>query len=84
MVKEEKAFRQTLRKGLKEFDRLVGDGLTGEEIFKLYDTYGFPVELAVEEAYKRDIAVPDDWREQFNTQMQHQRDLSKAGAKRKF
>ncbi len=84
MIKEEKAFRQTLRKGLKEFDKLAGNGLTGEEIFKLYDTYGFPVELAVEEAYKREITVPDDWREQFNAQMQHQRELSKAGAKQKF
>src|SRR5581483_12015353 len=40
LVKEEKVFRQTLRNGLKEFNQLVGQCLTGEAIFKLYDTYG--------------------------------------------
>lgn len=82
MVKEEKAFRQTLRKGIKEFSKLLTDGLTGEEIFRLYDTYGFPVELSVEEAAKRGITIPDDWREQFEAQMQHQRELSQAATKK--
>ena len=82
MMKEEKAFRQTLRKGIKEFSKLSTDGLTGEEIFRLYDTYGFPVELSVEEAAKRGITIPDDWREQFEAQMQHQRELSQAATKK--
>ncbi len=81
MVKEENAFRRTLRKGLKEFDKMSADGLTGEELFKLYDTYGYPVEMAIEEAARRQINVPHDWREQFNRQMQHQRELSQASTK---
>jgi alanyl-tRNA synthetase len=84
LVKEEKAFRQTLRKGLKEFKKIAADGLTGEEIFTLYDTYGFPVELSVEEAFKRDIAVPDDWRAQFDAKMAEQRVRSQTAAKGTF
>lgn len=84
LTKEEKAFRSTLRKGLKEFNKLSDDGLVGEEIFKLYDTYGFPVELSIEEATKRQINIADDWRERFDELMRRQKDLSKTAAKGKF
>ena len=50
LVKEEKAFRQTLRKGLRQMQQYIDDGLTGEELFTLYDTFGFPVELSTEES----------------------------------
>ncbi|MCA9308966.1 alanine--tRNA ligase [Candidatus Saccharibacteria bacterium] len=84
LVREEKAFRQTLRKGIKEFEKLTADGLTGTEIFTLYDTYGFPVELSVEEAFKRGVEVSDNWREQFDTLMQAQRERSQTAAKGTF
>lgn len=84
LVKEEKAFRQTLRKGIKELEKMKTDGLTGEELFKLYDTYGFPVELSVEEAFKQEISVPDNWREQFDAKMQEQRERSQTAAKGTF
>lgn len=84
LAREEKAFRQTLRKGIREFSKLTDDGLTGEEIFKLYDTYGFPVELSVEEAYKQDIKVADDWRQEFDRLMQEQRQRSQTAAKGTF
>jgi alanyl-tRNA synthetase len=71
LVREEKAFRQTLRKGIHEFGKMTKDGqsMTGEIIFKLYDTYGFPVELSTEEAFKAGVNVPDDWRMQFEQHM---------------
>ncbi len=107
LVKEEKAFRQTIRKGLKEFEKIAArragdkqtyeDGtsvtphskdanatLFGEDIFVLYDTYGFPVELSVEEAFKRDIEVPDSWRADFDLMMQQQRERSQTAAKGTF
>lgn len=88
MLKEEKAFRQTLRKGLKEFEKIFSTDLPtdhqGEAIFKLYDTYGFPVELSEEEAKNRNIKLADDWREQFNTHMQKQRDMSRTATKGQF
>jgi alanyl-tRNA synthetase len=84
LVREEKAFRQTLRKGLKQLEKFAADGLTGVELFTLYDTYGFPVELSVEEAFKRDITVADDWRDQFDEQMAAQRTRSQTAGRGTF
>lgn len=84
LVKEEKAFRQTLRKGLKQMEKYAVNGLTGEELFTLYDTFGFPVELSTEEAYKRDIALSETWREEFDAKMKEQRERSQTAAKGVF
>lgn len=84
LVKEEKAFRQTLRKGLKEFDKFAIDGITGTELFTLYDTYGFPVELSTEEASSRGISLPEDWQAQFDAKMAEQRARSQTAAKGVF
>ena len=109
LVKEEKAFRQTLRKGLKEMEKIANNGvkvgvvdnqleydssrksdvvmksiISGSDFFTLYDTYGFPVELSVEEAYKQDIFVPDDWRAQFDAKMDEQRNRSRTAVKGEF
>jgi alanyl-tRNA synthetase len=101
MEKEEKIFRQTLRQGVKEFDRLVqgslGENLIGQEtlggstnvlngaiIFKLYDTYGFPRELSVEEAKKREIEVSPKWEEEFEAKMEEQRERSRTATKGQF
>ena len=84
LVKEEKAFRQTLRKGLKQMQQYVDDGLTGEELFTLYDTFGFPVELSTEEAYKQGIKLSDDWRGEFDRRMAEQRQRSKTARKGQF
>ncbi len=84
LVKEEKAFRQTLRNGLKQMQKYAKDGLTGEELFTLYDTYGFPVELSVEEAYKQEITVPQNWREEFERKMEEQRNRSRTARKGEF
>ena len=84
LVREEKAFRQTLRKGLKQMQRYVDDGLTGEELFTLYDTFGFPVELSTEEAYKQGINLSEDWRAEFDVKMDEQRQRSKTARKGQF
>lgn len=85
LVKEEKAFKQTLRKGLKQFERLAADGkVTGMEVFTLYDTYGFPAELSEEEANKREIPLSDNWREEFDGKMAEQRARSQTAAKGTF
>ena len=102
LVKEEKAFRQTLRKGLKEFEKYADDkkrmaippdgmfhcvgfaGISGEQIFKLYDTHGFPVELSLEEAHKRGISLDKNWRRQFDAKMDEQRQRSKTARKGQF
>lgn len=68
---EENKFRQTLENGLKEFEKIesksLGEGknsndltMTGKQAFDLYQTYGFPLELTIEEAEKRNIVVDID------------------------
>ena len=84
LVKEEKAFRQTLRKGLRQMQHYIDDGLTGEELFMLYDTFGFPVELSTEEAYKQGIKLSDNWRAEFDAKMDEQRQRSKTARKGQF
>jgi alanyl-tRNA synthetase len=87
LVKEEKVFRQTIRKGLKEFDRFFAPENAvknyGELLFTLYDTYGFPVELSVEEARNRGIDM-GDWQAQFDAKMAEQRTRSQTAAKGAF
>lgn len=84
LVKEEKLFRQTLRKGLNEFTKLSSNQLSGEAIFKLYDTFGFPVELSYEEAFKKDIKVKQDSRQVFESLMKQQKQRSQTAAKGVF
>lgn len=88
LVKEEKTFRQTLRKGIKEFENFVripeNQPISGAVFFTLYDTYGFPVELSIEEAFKRDILVTDKWRSEFEAKMAEQRARSQTAAKGVF
>ena len=84
MVKEEKAFRRTLQKGLRELEKFSKDGLTGVELFQLYDTFGFPPELSTEEAVRRNISLSENWQEEFNAKMKEQRERSQTASKGKF
>ena len=129
MLKEERAFRQTLSKGLKELkrmaassrlgalrsaaareiapsaraDRPLGRGrapldgpdgrgaerdgsaiLSGYEIFKLQDTYGFPFELSVEECYREGIELTENYREEFEKALKEQRERSQTASKGMF
>jgi len=79
---EEKLFRQTLRKGLQQFEKIAKtkQELSGQDIFKLYDTYGFPVELIKEEAFKKDIAIALDADPQFEEAMEAQRQRSQTAS----
>ena len=84
LVKEEKVFRQTLRKGLQQLTKFAADGVTGAELFTLYDTYGFPVELSTEEAFKQGIELSENWREEFDANMEEQRNRSRTATKGEF
>lgn len=87
LAKEEKVFRQTLRKGLKVLTDMPGGeykSINGDAIFTLYDTYGFPPELSVEEAFKHEIVVSDNWRQEFDAKMAEQRARSQTASKGTF
>ena len=73
LAKEEQAFRRTLRKGLKQLNGYRHTGVTGAELFVLYDTFGFPVELSTEDARRRGIAVSENWQAEFDEHMAAQR-----------
>ena len=90
LIKEEKAFRQTLRKGLQQFEKIFMQSdesrasSHGEALFTLYDTYGFPVELSAEEAFKQGIALDPNWQQQFEMNMKEQRERSQTAQKGVF
>jgi len=86
LVKEEKIFRQTLRKGIHEFNKMSENApeVTGEMVFKLYDTYGFPVELTLEEAFHWSKPVEDNWHANFERYMKEQRERSQTATKGTF
>ena len=88
LEKEERAFRQTLNKGLKEMHKMVKldtDGiLTGVDLFKLQDTYGFPFEVSVEEAYRQGIELSKNYKEEFDSALEEQRQRSKTASKGMF
>ncbi|RJF87135.1 alanine--tRNA ligase [Oleomonas cavernae] len=72
---EETRFKQTLERGLKLLDEAVADlgegqPLPGDVAFKLYDTYGFPLDLTQDALRPRNIAVDT---EGFDTAMAHQK-----------
>jgi alanyl-tRNA synthetase len=72
--KEEERFRETLAKGLKEFER-------GTDPFILFTTYGFPLELTKELAQEKGLKIDE---EKFKSDMKSHQDLSRAGAEQKF
>jgi len=86
LTKEEKVFRQTLRKGLLQFNKITQTNhqLSGQDIFRLYDTYGFPYELVIEEAFKKDLMVDDGWRKDFDQLMLTQKERSRTASKGVF
>lgn len=83
--KEELKFSKALEGGLKEFEkvvsRLAGDTIDGKTAFKLYDTFGFPVEITMELAAERGIKVDKEGFEQ--SAKEHQAN-SQAGSEQRF
>ncbi len=81
IAREEEQFRQTLAKGLKEFERLTSSEVTGETAFLLFTTYGFPLELTEELAAEKNLKIDTS---AYNQLMEFHRAQSRAGAEQKF
>ena len=83
--KEEIAFSKTLQQGMKEYKKIVNginnDLISGEIAFKLFDTYGFPLELTVEIASEDGLNVDVDG---FNECYKIHQEKSRAGSEQKF
>ena len=71
---EEQKFLQTLVRGLQEFEKqiIIEKELTGQLAFTLYETYGFPLELSIEEAEHKNFPLSAKIKEDFqNIKTQH-------------
>ncbi len=76
-------FSKSLEKGLREFEKVTANinKLDKDSAFKLYDTYGFPIELTLELAEEKNIEVDV---EGFYIKFKAHQELSRAGSKEKF
>ena len=83
---EESIFRQTLTRGLKEFAKILRNkkDLTGQDAFTLYDTYGFPKELCLEEAKRQNVAVSASFEDDFAKAMEIQKQRSRTATAGQF
>ncbi|EEI87143.1 alanine--tRNA ligase [Anaerococcus lactolyticus ATCC 51172] len=82
---EEDRFQKTINQGLEKLDSLIADMeknnikiLDGSEAFKLYDTYGFPLDLTKEILEEKNLDVDD---EKFEEEMENQRNLARNARK---
>jgi len=79
---EEKSFNSTLDRGLNHFDKVVrnlsGKSISGNEAFKLYDTYGFPLDLTQLIAREQNLIVD---KKGFNKAMEEQKMRAKSAGK---
>jgi len=79
---EESSFNQTLDRGINHFEKIVakldGKEISGVDAFKLYDTYGFPLDLTQLMARERELTVDETG---FNAAMAEQKKRAKAAGK---
>lgn len=81
---EEQQFAKTLNKGTKIFEKVAAESkgeIAGEDVFHLYDTYGFPPELTAELADEKGLTVDMDGFDEFFKEHQEK---SRMGAEQKF
>lgn len=82
LIKEEELFLKTIENGIKIFDTeiasLKSDTISGEIAFRLYDTYGFPLDLTADMAREKGLKVDE---EAFKEQMLRQKQRSKEAGK---
>ena len=85
LSKEEGRFARTLKKGIKEFERmsatLEGQRIDGPSAFRLYDTFGFPIEFTQELAAEKGLEVDV---EGYHAAFSEHQKKSQAGAEQRF
>lgn len=83
LIKEIEQFQRTLKNGQKEFEKLIGQSsdIAWADVFKLYDTFGFPFELTKELATEKWVTVDEKW---FHQALDEQKTRSRQASKGKF
>ena len=81
LATEEKRFAETLEQGMRILEEsiadLSGDTIDGKTLFKLYDTYGFPLDLTADVAREKNLAVDQQG---FEAEMEAQRERARASS----
>jgi alanyl-tRNA synthetase len=81
LKKEEQRFAETLEQGMRileaAIDKMKGDTIDGKTVFKLYDTFGFPVDLTADVARERDLRLDQAG---FDIEMEEQRSRARASS----
>jgi len=87
LQKEEEKFRKTLQKGLKligNYESRIeneGEKITGKDIFDLYQTYGFPIEMSFEELKKMNVVIDEvDLQKDFDQALVKHQELSRTAS----
>ncbi len=80
ITNEEASFNKTIDQGLNMLEELTKNGgmLSGEDAFKLYDTYGFPLDLTIDILAEKGMSVDE---EKFKECMNRQRELARSSRK---
>jgi len=82
LEKEEVRFKETLEKGLREFNKMIKDKkLSGKDAFLLYQSYGFPFEITSELAKEKRIKISES---EFEKELKAHQELSRKATKGKF
>lgn len=83
--KEENKFRQTLEMGMKEFENILGQNISGKDLFYLYESFGFPIEQSIELLQQRNISTNiESLREEFESAKLAHSELSRSNSEAKF
>jgi alanyl-tRNA synthetase len=81
LTKETEKFSHTLEKGILEFEKLAQGNISGEDAFRLYQSYGFPLEITEELAAEKGIKVD---KEGFAVELAKHQELSRTASAGKF
>jgi len=83
LKKEEERFHNALEKGLKEWEKISqkGGGISGNDAFNLFSTYGFPLELTQELAREKGLQIDE---KAFNKAFEKHQKISRDGAEKRF
>ncbi len=82
LATEEQRFNETLHQGMSilqdDIKSLTGDTISGETVFKLYDTYGFPADLTADVAREQNLKIDESG---FQKQMEAQRERGRQASR---
>ncbi len=88
ILSEEERFNRTLSNGLRRFEEILNKAeennnkiISGKDLFKLSDTYGFPIDFAMDLANEKNIEIDFNG---YKQELEIQRERSRKGAEKKF